>query len=328
MVKISIILPVYNVESYLSRCLDSLINQTIRDIEIICVNDASLDNSIMILNEYKQKDSRIKVIDCKKNGGAAIARQKGLDVATGEYIGFVDPDDYVDLDFFEKLYSLAVSDKADIAKGNVITIELDGTEVVQKLELNNMISKDKFKFFGQNLWDAIYSAKMIKEHQIHFEIDTFCFGLQAAFWANKIAVRNDAFYRYVRRENSVDSKCFTVEKWKRWGIRGAKFYLSVLNKNDYLPEVYARILCDFVFPIYFYGYNRLSKEDRRENISYLAYELLELGKNLKNRHALSNAFGVYSDAILNSDMRKLIKLIKIENIKCKYIRAFLFKLAK
>ena len=91
--KISVIIPVYNVEKYLSECLDSVISQTLKDIEIICVNDGSTDNSLQILKEYASKDTRIKIID-KENEGQGYARKVGLDVANGEYILFCDSDYY------------------------------------------------------------------------------------------------------------------------------------------------------------------------------------------------------------------------------------------
>ncbi|MBQ9731993.1 MAG: glycosyltransferase [Alphaproteobacteria bacterium] len=94
MPKISVIIPIYNVEQYLPQCLDSIINQTYKDIEIICINDGSTDNSCKILKQYTQKDCRIKIIK-QKNQGASVARNKGLDMATGEYICFIDSDDYV-----------------------------------------------------------------------------------------------------------------------------------------------------------------------------------------------------------------------------------------
>ena len=105
MAKISVIIPVYNTEKYLRRCLDSVCNQTLSDIEIICINDCSTDNSLEILREYSAKDERVKVIDFKKNKGAAVARNIGIDEAQGECLGFVDSDDFVDLDFSEKLYT-------------------------------------------------------------------------------------------------------------------------------------------------------------------------------------------------------------------------------
>ena len=103
-VKISIIVPVFNVEKYLSECLNSLINQTLKDIEIICVDDGSTDSSPSILEEFRNKDERIKVIR-QENSGVSVARNNGLAIAQGEYVGFVDSDDWVDADFFEKLYS-------------------------------------------------------------------------------------------------------------------------------------------------------------------------------------------------------------------------------
>ena len=95
MAKVSIIIPVYNVESYLRRCLDSVVNQTLKDIEIILVNDGSTDGSLAICEEYAKNDDRIKIIT-RKNGGLSAARNTGLDNATSEYIGFIDSDDWVD----------------------------------------------------------------------------------------------------------------------------------------------------------------------------------------------------------------------------------------
>lgn len=264
----------------------------------------------------------------KKNGGAAVARQRGVDIASGEFIGFVDPDDYVEIDFYEKLYSLAVSEAADIAKGSVITVEIDGVEHKQSSELNDVISQNKFKFFGQNLWDAIYRTQMIKEHCIYFEIDIFCFGLQAAYWANKIAVRNDAFYRYVRREDSCDSKYFSVHKWKHWNIRGANFYMTLLNKFDYLPETYIDIVQNFVYPLYFYGYNRLRHADQKVSIPYLANTLAEFGRNLKYRQKFIGLFGNYSNAILKGDIKKISTILRLSNIRPKFISKILCKLIK
>ena len=111
---VSVIVPVYKVEKYLSKCLDSIVNQTYKNLEIILVDDGSPDNSGKICDEYAQKDSRIKVIH-KENGGLSSARNAGLDIATGEYIAFADSDDSVHLDFVEKLYRAIKEENADIA---------------------------------------------------------------------------------------------------------------------------------------------------------------------------------------------------------------------
>ncbi len=116
MAKISIIVAVYNVAPYLRRSMDCLINQTMDDLEFICVDDCSTDNSLSILREYETKDSRFKIITSEVNGGAAVARNKGLKVATGEYLGFIDPDDTIDLNYYEELYKKAIEANYDIVK--------------------------------------------------------------------------------------------------------------------------------------------------------------------------------------------------------------------
>lgn len=108
--KVSIILPIYGVEKYLSRCMDSVLNQTLRDIEIIMVDDESPDSCPKMCDDFAAQDSRIKVVH-KKNGGLGYARNSGLDVATGEYVAFLDSDDFVELDAYEHLYNAAKKTK-------------------------------------------------------------------------------------------------------------------------------------------------------------------------------------------------------------------------
>ena len=107
MVKVSVIVPVYNVEKYLTQCLDSLVNQTLKDIEIIIVNDESPDNSQAIIDKYAKRYPKIIKAYKKKNGGLSDARNYGIERATGDYIGFVDSDDFVELDMYEDLYKAA-----------------------------------------------------------------------------------------------------------------------------------------------------------------------------------------------------------------------------
>ena len=107
MAKVSIIIPTYNVEMYLVECMESVVNQTLKDIEIICINDGSTDGSLEILKSYAQKDDRIVLVD-KENGGYGIGMNIGLDKATGEYIGIVEPDDFIPLNMYSDLYEKAV----------------------------------------------------------------------------------------------------------------------------------------------------------------------------------------------------------------------------
>ena len=114
MTKISIIIPFQNVENYITKCLSSVVNQTLEDIEIICINDGSKDESDKIAEEFAQKDGRIIILNTQKPQGQAYARNLGLKIANGEYIGFVDSDDWIGLDMFEKMYNTAKSGDTDI----------------------------------------------------------------------------------------------------------------------------------------------------------------------------------------------------------------------
>lgn len=133
MIKVSIIIPVYNTEKYLHRCMDSVIGQTLCDIEIICVDDGSTDGSLHVLKQYAINDSRIKVIH-KENGGASSARKLGEDIAQGQYIGYVDSDDWIEPDMYENLYEAACVDNADMVssgyffEGNYISEIYDSIE--------------------------------------------------------------------------------------------------------------------------------------------------------------------------------------------------------
>ena len=104
MPKVSIIIPFYNTEKYIGKCLETVVNQTLDDIEVICVNDCSTDNSLDVVYDFANKDKRIKVINNPLNMKQGASRNIGIKMATGEYIGFIDSDDWIDLDYFEKLY--------------------------------------------------------------------------------------------------------------------------------------------------------------------------------------------------------------------------------
>lgn len=218
MIKISVMIPVYNAQDYLKRCLDSVCNQTLKDIEIICVNDCSTDNSLTILYDYKNKYSNLKIIDCKENAGESAARNIGLDLATGEYLAFVDNDDEIDLDFYEKLYNKAIETDADIVKGECHMIDYDSKEVYGNL--NKKIKKNSSKFFfAYHWWTAIYKASMIKDNNICFPINMplggdVLFLNETILACNKLELIDDVFYHYYRREDSGDSKILSFEKVK------------------------------------------------------------------------------------------------------------------
>lgn len=209
MAKISVIIPVYNVEKYLKRCLDSVINQTLRDIEIICINDCSTDNSLEILKEYAQNDTRIKLINLKEKQNAAIARNYGLDNAQSEYLGFVDSDDYIDLDFYEKLYNCALKTNADIIKGNLKEKCLDNKIIISPMNNDIMQSGEKMHFFSD--WQtAIYKKSLIDKNSIKFPTECpkgqdIVFLCRCVVKTQTLNIIDDTYYNYIRRKNSLES---------------------------------------------------------------------------------------------------------------------------
>ena len=142
MTKVSVLVPIYNVEKYLDECLASLAKQTLKDIEIICINDGSTDNSPKILQKYAKKYPNFIVIN-KQNSGYGDSMNKGLEKATGEYISIVESDDFIESDAFEKLYKLAHETKADIVKANYFYHSKDGDvlhEVIKNQKLGTPLS--------------------------------------------------------------------------------------------------------------------------------------------------------------------------------------------
>lgn len=180
MKKISIILPIYNVEKYLGECLDSILSQTLKDIEIICVNDGSSDNCLSIIEKYKKIDDRIVIIN-QENQGSGTARNNGLKVAKGEYIVFMDPDDYYYSDdvLFE-LYKKAKENNVDLCGGNFVLVYEDGEDCNIKKEERKYKETTNYSFSQSFLgvvddyksaswfWRFIFSNDFLKKNYINF----------------------------------------------------------------------------------------------------------------------------------------------------------------
>lgn len=181
---VSIIVPVYKVEKLLRRCVYSLINQTLKDIEIILVDDGSPDQSGMICDEFQKKDVRVKVIH-KENGGLSSARNAGLKIAQGRYIGFVDSDDTVALDMYEKMYKIANKENAECVLTDYYRIDKDGNKYIKTLDIPaGLYEKEKMKTiiypnlimkecidYGPllSVWCCLYSAEFLKKHNLYFD---------------------------------------------------------------------------------------------------------------------------------------------------------------
>ena len=227
-VKVSVIVPVYNVEKYLDRCLDSIINQTLNEIEIILVDDGSTDSSGEKCDEYKKKDLRIKVIH-KKNKGLGYARNSGLKVATGKYIAFVDSDDYIDKRMFESLYRYAEDNKCEMAlcygnkrvneKGEECDSQgiksarvYEGKEIKEKLLLDIIGSKPDDKvdaIIGVSVWKGIYLRQIFEKNNIKFCSERVFISEDAIFQLdfiphiNRAIVIPESYYYYYMNLSSL-----------------------------------------------------------------------------------------------------------------------------
>lgn len=236
--KVSIILPIYNVEKYLDRCMDSLLNQTLKDIEIIMVDDGSPDNCPQMCDEYAKKDNRVKVVH-KKNAGLAFARNSGLDVAKGEYIAFVDSDDYVGLNMYKTLYDRAETDKCDAVfcgfrtevKQNkwVYSDEVDADKLwrgkdVQLFMLDMIASGAGVKaerLYQMSVWHSIYKRSIIEDNHLRFvserEVASEDIPFQVDYLskANTVAYIKETFYSYCLNGTSLTAT-LKPEKYARY----------------------------------------------------------------------------------------------------------------
>lgn len=226
--KISIIVPCYNTEQYLAACLESLIHQTYKNIEIIVVNDHSPDNSIAILENYKQRDDRIIILHHEKNEGLFKARLTGIRHASGEFVCFVDSDDTISIDWIRSLVVAALKEDADIVVGNTVNVEnnwkhyfnnsINFTKFKKPLEGNDIL----IKFFEQKgacyhwhtIWNKLYSLSLWKTALPHLEKQTkhlimtedIAFTVVLFFFAKKLIFKNCDCYFYYKRDGASTDK--------------------------------------------------------------------------------------------------------------------------
>ena len=220
--KVSVIIPVYNMEKYLRECLDSVVNQTLKDIEIICVDDGSTDGSLAILEENRKRDARITVIS-QENRGLSAARNAGMLHATGEYLYFIDSDDWLDTDALEKLYPLAAEDNLDALLFGIKEF-YSSAELHQafpffefwydKKKLSGFYSgieyikeaKDQREYLA-NVYRALWKRALFRDNQIRFKRGIIhednLFTFQALMTADKVRIIPDKFYHRRVREHST-----------------------------------------------------------------------------------------------------------------------------
>ena len=234
--KVSVIIPVYNVEAYLRECLDSVVNQTLKEIEIITVDDGSTDSSLEILKEYAQKDNRITVMK-QKNLHAGVARNAGLAVAKGEYLSFLDSDDFFELNMLEEMNKKADEDESDITVCNADIYNDKEKKYHQpdfmlkkRFSTLSCIYTDTFKnnlfnFTNPSLWNKIFRKKFILDHQLLFQSIWNCndigFTFSALAYSKKISIVYKTLLHY--RRNTTTSITSKRSKGRANIIRAYKY---------------------------------------------------------------------------------------------------------
>lgn len=313
MKKVSVIVPVYNMEKYLKQCMDSLVNQTLDDIEIIAINDGSKDNSLEILKEYqKHYPDKLIIID-QENQGISVARNNGIDIATGKYIGFVDSDDYVKLDMFEQLYNKIRETNSDIVVCDYEEYHMDEEKfkyikVTENIKSNNVYDDVSIindidygpcnKLFKKELFNNIKFPKNLKYEDLNAILKVFLI-------ASKISIVEESLYIY--RINETGQTMTINKKVKDILIilQDLIDYSKSINVFDKIKLELKEMSVDKLFYYLIYSYELKDKEFtvtfRKEIIDFLNKNFenwrITLLKNKKMNLKLISKFILINDTI-------------------------------
>ena len=331
MIKISLVIPVYNAEKYLEKCLKSVITQTLKEIEIIIVNDGSKDKSLNIINDFFKKDKRIIIINKKNNEGVSKARNSALKIAKGEYILNIDSDDWIEDNYCEEIYEMAINNNLDIVVTDIF-VEGKKQQYLKDLDIKSkdfITSKEYLEiFFKENLlgytWNKLMRKKLYKDITYPENISLFediIVTSKLIKNAKKIGKINKAYYHYMENPTSISRKLNFSKIIDTYNcFKELKFIFSN-EKNIYSyieeQELYALIMVIVNSPIYKknveytaileYLLNcvkkvSVSKTDFRDNrnkrIQYFYYRILKLFPNRKLLKVV---------IVFNKNIKKLLK---------------------
>ena len=280
---ISVIVPVYNSELFLSKCLSSIINNTYNNLEIICVNDGSTDKSYEILNEFANKDSRIHIIN-KINGGSARARNEGLNIAKGKYIAFIDSDDIISLKYFDFLMKCVLETKADIVYCDYLKFKDEKIikEDIQLQPYKHITNIYRDRGCRQWVWGRLFSKEIIGSLQFRSDVSIFddvIFTLEVLGNSRDINIYflNNKLYFYRVFENSL-SNSVSEDKW--WNLLS-----SIYPRKDLFKNNIVLIMQMFKYGLVYRWYLILVKD--KEKLNYINKMLINYFKILKDSKKFS-----------------------------------------
>lgn len=309
-VKVSVVIPVYNVEEYVSECLESVVNQTLKEIEIICVDDASTDNSLTIIREYEKKDSRVKVIAYTDNKSASQARKDGALQARGEYVIFLDGDDYLELDTCEKLYHVITEKQVDmvhfgtnvINAGNLPEKRIENLEKILAPYDGELVGEDVFegcfvdKKYRFSIWNKIYSAKLckeafnfVKDGEFPKAQDLYAFFI-LCYHAKSYCGIEERYYNYRFGTGITGNKHLTLPQLERycsslWVAEAIQEFIVEKNEERYM-DVVAEIRKSLLNDCVGQWYTAVSDEDSEKGFDILCkyWDSVEIVSNLCEKH--------------------------------------------
>ena len=313
--KVSVIVPVYNVEEYLEKCLNSLVNQTLKELEIIVVNDGTLDNSQKIIDKYVKKYPNKVKSYIKENGGLSSARNYGLKYASGEYIAFVDSDDYVDKNMYKTMYDKAVAEDFDMVVCDLKYIYADHICPASSNVNGDIYDKKGIKQCMLNIypaaWNKIYKRDLFKygvlfKKKVWFEDVEFLYRLFP--YINTIGVVKEQLVNYVQREGAItktfDDRVFHyIDNWN--GI--IDFYKSKKLYNEYSKELeycYVR----YLYATFIKSASHFTDDDMyNKAINGAIYNVKKLFPNYRrNKYFYKSIKGIYL-LTFNKLFAKIIK---------------------
>lgn len=294
---ISIIIPIYNAEKYIRKCLLSLLEQTFADIEIIAVDDKGPDQSMQVVKEIQQQHpngNKIRIVEMERNSGAAAARNKGLEAAQGDYVAFVDSDDWCEPTMYEELYAAAIANNCDWCYSNAVKEYADGRKVVltqpavENGELTPKIRRQMLSQFVAYFWTSIYKREFLLKNNITFPLYRFSedsyFVWMVVMHTKKFASIDKVFYHYIIQSNSV-SNIYDGTKHKQ----KAEVFSLLLNNlraeglyNEYKQELdFLFIKKGFFIPLSIYTIyaEKISKEEIRQIFNKIENLIPDYKKN-------------------------------------------------
>ena len=318
---ISIVVPVYNVEKYIPRCIESILNQTYKNWEVIFINDGSKDNSLEVLKNYQKKDNRIKIID-KKNEGSGVARNIGIEKSEGKYLAFLDSDDWYEKDFLEKLYNNLKENNSDVSMCNP-RMTYDDRQKNKNINIYHFdrieLNKNPEKILGilamPVIWNKLYKKEVVVSNGIRFPNYSFSedveFLYKVFLYVSKVSKVEEYLYNYYQRDNSE------TKKIKRESIE--QVYKVIENiesyvKNNFIDKlgVFQQYKIQFIYSVSQILLSKTNDDKKLKRLinqnNNLMIRDIKIKNIIKNKKILIYYMAIKLNKIL--EISKLISLLK------------------